>query len=36
VKMQTKVNHSSWKRLEFMDNIANTTFRKVDIDWGKL
>lgn len=34
MKMQTKVNCSSWNRLEFMDNVINMTFIRVDIERG--
>jgi hypothetical protein len=36
VKMQTKVNHNSWNRLEFIDNIINTTFPRIYIERGEL
>ncbi len=36
VKMQTKVNHNSWNRLEFIDNIINTTFTRIYIERGEL
>jgi hypothetical protein len=36
VKMQTKVNRNSWNRLEFIDNIINTTFTRIYIERGEL